>query len=237
MAKRDTYLPQQSVNKDLMGMDGELKQAVNVPIPDNLPTTYADKKQDRFRPRSLELHFTTSLYIDRAAALLQAQAQKVNDRQDLFVVQCDVISVDSDRTRIRLESLRRGKPTGRLEGTMQRWQGSLTRVDMAVQHFSHNLERRATLAVGAILGLGVIGASAVSVLCMQALDVPPEKSTMPLAVLTSVLALVAVVIYESIIHSRFRRIRITEAMALRDVDELTAILTSVFGEHDLHWVN
>lgn len=35
---------------NFIGTDGELKQSVNLPIPDDRPATYTDKKQDHFRP-------------------------------------------------------------------------------------------------------------------------------------------------------------------------------------------
>lgn len=237
MKKRDLKPSQQSADNGLIDADGELKRPVRMPKADDYPATYTDKKQDRFRPSSPELHFTTSLYIDRAVALLRTQAEKANERQKSPIVQCDVTSIDSDRARFKLESLRMGKVTGRLEGTMQRWQGSLTRVDVDVQQFSHDVERRATLTVGAMLGLGVIGASVMSILCMQALGVPPEKSTLPLAALIGVLALAALAFHEDIIQPRFRRTRITDATAQRDVDELTEVLTKIFSEHDLQWIN
>lgn len=237
MTKRDLKPSQQSADNNLIDADGELKRPVRVPIADDYPATYTDKKQDRFRPSSPELHFTMSLYIDRAVELLRTQAETINDRQDLPIIQCDVTSVDSDRAHFKLESLRMGKRTGRLEGTMQRWQGSLTRVDVNVQQFSHDVERRATLSVGAMLGLGVIGAAVMAILCMQALGVPPEKSTPPLAAVIGVLALAALAFHEDIIQPRFRRNRITHAMAQRDVDELTGVLTKIFSEHDLQWIN
>lgn len=224
-------------DNNFIGTDGELQQSVNLPIPDDRPATYTNKKQDHFRPRSPEMHFTTSLYLDRAVELLRSQTEKPNDGRDLLVVQCEVTSVDSDRARFKLQSLRMGKTTGRLEGTMQRWQGSLTRVDVDVQHFSHNAEHRVMLTTGAVLGLGVVGALGVSILCMQALGVPPEKSSPPLVALIGVLALALLVFHEDIIQPRIRRTRITDATAQRDVDELTAILTSIFGEHDLQWIN
>lgn len=236
MKKRNPNLFQQSADNCLIDMDGELKQSLIVPIPDDVPDNYY-KKQGRFRPRSPELHFTTSLYIDRAVELLHIEVEKMNDREGVPIIQCEVKSVDADRARFKLESLRMGKTTGRLEGTMQRWQGSLTRMDVDVQQFSHDAERRATLIVGGMMGLGVIGASVMSILCMQALGVPPEKSTPPLAVLIGVLALAALAFHEDIIQPRFRKTRITNAMAQRDVDELTEVLSSIFGEHDLQWIN
>lgn len=236
MTKHKSNRPQQSPDNRLIDTDGELRQPVSVPMPDDIPGTY-DKKQERFRPRSPELHFTTSLYIDRAGELLRSHAAKTGDRQDSLVVQCEVTNIDSDRARFKLEALRMGKTTGRLEGTMQRWQGSLTRVDVDVQQFSHDIERPATLTVGGMLGLGVIGASVMSILCMQALGVPPEKSTPPLAILIGVLALAALAFHEDIIQPRFRRNRITDAIVERDIDELTEVLTSIFGEYDLQWIN
>ncbi|MCL4876592.1 MAG: hypothetical protein KJ064_08040 [Anaerolineae bacterium] len=236
MTKREPNLHQQLTDNDLIGTDGELRRPASVPMADDIPGTY-DKKQDRFRPRSPELHFTTSLYIDGAVELLRSQPAKTGNRQGLPIIQCDVTSVDSDRARFKLEALRMGKTTGRLEGTMQRWQGSLTRVDVDVQQFSHDVERRATLTVGAMLGLGVIGAAVMAILCMQALGVPPEKSTPPLAAVFGVLALAALAFHEDIIQPRFRRTRITDAIVQRDVDELTEVLTSIFGEYDLQWIN
>lgn len=237
MTKQGKNLPQKYETNDLIGMDGELRRPLDESIPDDLPHNYADKKRDTFRPRSPELHFTTSLYIDRAIELLYAQAEKANDRRDLLIIKCSIDSLDADRARFKLESLRMGKMTGRLEGTIQRWEGSLIRVDVDVQHFSHDVGRRATLAVGGVLGLGVVGALVVQFLCMQALGVPPEESAMPLVTLTSILALIAVAIHEGITQTQFRRERITDAIAQRDVDELITILTNTFGEHNLQWVN
>jgi hypothetical protein len=229
MAKRDSKLPQQSADNRLIDADGELRQPIGVP--DDMPGTY-DKKQHRFRPRSPELHFTTSIYIDRAAELLRTQAEKVYDRQDLLIVQCDIMSVDSDRARFRLESLRMGKTTGRLEGTMQRWQGNLTRVDVNVQYFTYNDDERWTtqLIVGELV-VGIVGALGVQVLLMKVFGVSFEKSAIPVWVLA------AVVVFIGIKNALIPGPRITHVMAKRDITELTTILTSTFSEHDLQWIN
>lgn len=232
MRKRDLQPSQPSADNSLIDTDGELKRPVRMPKADDDSAIYTDKKQDRFRPRSPELHFTTSLYIDRAAALLQAQAEKAKDRQDLPIVQCDVASIDSDRVRFKLEALRMGKLTGRLEGTMQRWQGSLTRVDVEVQHFTYNdTERLTTTLIVGVLVMSIVGALNVQIFLMEVFGVSYEMSAIP------VWALAAVVMFKGIRNVSSSEGRITQVMAQQDISELTEVLASTFSEHDLQWIN
>ena len=111
----------QNTDDNLIGLDGELNTPVDALTSMVDSTKHTDKKQDHFRPDFSAYKFTSSLYIDQAIEALRENALKTNnERKDLLIIKCDVVRVDFDRARFKLESERMGKITFMLVGTMQR---------------------------------------------------------------------------------------------------------------------
>ena len=231
---QDKKSPQRATDDNPIGLDGELDIPLDTPAPMPSSTNYRDKKQGKFRPNFTDLHFTSSLYIDQAVENLRENALKANnERKDLLIIKSDVIQIDPDRARFELEAQRMGQTTYAMTGTMQRWQGSRTRVDAKIKKVSPHkapFDIRQLLLFIVLLLISVVGVFVFAILFGR---------YPPIVFVGAYLMLITLLTF---VHSKFQnpkkqlREDISPALTRLDIDELNTILVNTFTAHDIQWV-
>ncbi len=104
------------------------------------------KKKGALSPPQSELHFTTSIPIETASAILASLANpQVN-------VELTLLN-DGDALDFKLERLHQGAPNAIVKGRLRRWQGTLTRVDCDGHGADSVLRSDFALQIGFTLGM------------------------------------------------------------------------------------
>ncbi len=125
--------------------DGELSGPVEAPQPGKSLAdfnTRKSKSRSRFRPRFPEYHFSVAVPITRAIDTLHDQVDAFNAGLPVDILYCETTMLDSDRARFTLTTRDSHKTGVQLSGTMQRWEGDRTRIDIDVSLQSPNQLRR-----------------------------------------------------------------------------------------------
>ena len=218
-------LPQRKLDDNPTGLDGELDIPLDTPAPMPSSTKYRDKKQNNFGRSSSKLQFTSSLYIDEAVTNLRKNVQKMNSNEDLLFVKCDLIRIDPDHIRFHLESDHLGKTLLIMKGTMQRWQGSRTRVDINVRDEKHSRISTANVVVMVYACVLAIGAFMLPFLYSSNKDEPW------LIILVGVMFLMFYVIPNLLRNDK--TVKITQY----ELDVLDFVLLDTFNHHDIQWLS
>lgn len=221
--------------------DGELSSPVEAPqtgksLPDyNLTKS---KSHSRFRPRFPEYHFSVALPITRAIDTLHDQVDAFNAGLPVDILYCETTMLDSDRARFALTTRDSHKTGVRLTGTMQRWEGDRTRIDIDVSLQSANqLGWRyspmnmsgSSLALLLFIGTMLVFFNALAALGFWINGVNLQ------------VILIGIVIISLAFPLQARRRAQSPATqeqytAQRDADSLTDILVQAFAQYDVQWI-
>jgi len=234
--------PQSTPDHNPIGLDGELDIPLNTPAPMLDSSKYADKKQGRFRPNFTDLHFTSSLYIDQALEDLRENALKANnERKDLLVIKSNVTQIDPDRARFELEAQRMGQTTYAMTGTMQRWQGSRTRVDAKVRQLKRMNFQPILTDIRISVTYIMLFAAMVMAIAFYVFIV-----FLPPLIMFVFISAVSIWLFMSrfrfpLINAVLRHLSkpatpTPEYNSQFDIDELNAILVNTFKAHDIQWI-
>lgn len=221
--------------------DGELSDPVETLLTDkSLPehSSVKSKSRSRFRPRFPEYHFSVSLPITRAIDTLHDQVDTFNAGLPVDILYCETTMLDSDRARFTLTTRDSHKTGVQLTGTMQRWEGDRTRIDIDVSLQSPNQLRRryrptnlsgSSLAVLLFIGIMLIFFNMLATLGFWINGINLQ------------VILIAFVIISWAFPLQARRRAQSQATqeqytAQRDADSLTDILVRAFKQYDVQWV-
>ena len=214
---------QRKIDDDPIGLDSELDMPLNTPAPMPSSPKYKDKKQDNFRRLSSKLQFTSSLYIDEAVTNLRKNVQKANNNKSLLFIKCDLIRIDPDRVRFHLESDHMGTTILIMKGTLQRWQGSRTRVDVNIRD-----EKRSRISK-------VVGIVYACALVIGAFTLPfayYSSNNEPWFIILLGVMLLLFYVIPNLSHND-KPVEITQY----ELDVLGFILLDTFHHHDIKWLS
>lgn len=221
------------------GFDGELDNILTPAHSSAQPSLMRDKKSEsRFRPRYPEIHFTSSLYIDDAVEHLQKQILEANNRMDTLIIRGFVSRVDEDRARFEINAIRMGFTTVCFVGTMQRWQGDKTRVDVDIQYSPKSVKvsgkkRYSTSDRVAILFIVLCVLTSLVGLIMT---ITRQSGAPILLFVTLILFIIIGGLSEASKDVHGHEQVASPSLVGHDTDELTAVLNAVFSDYDMQWL-
>lgn len=224
--------PSQKDNSEPSGADGELRSDWTR----HLQAAAGKRKSgDRFRPRFPEYHFTTALYIEQAIQEMETAVPYADAcRTDGVRISCQIERLDSDRVHFKLAARRNGQVSAELVGSMQRWEGSLTRIDADVKTHWHGRWH----GLGKILFVTIllVGIGAFILYLLASRQVLTSRAVvLPVAVVFAVLAVIWWAFFQDGVH-RAAPSYSNSSVVEQDADDLIEILIATFNDDDVQWV-
>jgi hypothetical protein len=227
--------------KPIPGSDGELNEALDThhtghPLPDY--SAAKPKGRDAFRPRFPEYHFSVALPVDLAITALHDQVDLFNDDLPADILTCETSRLDVDRARFMLATRDWRKTGVRLTGTMQRWEGNHTRLDVAISLHAGGqftpFRRSLRKASSPTDSTNVLGLSALMLVIFYLLA--DNSDYLQVLLLLAFL----IIMWAFPLEWRLRQRPGSEQhiyAAQRDANALTDLLINAFSDYDVRWIN